>query len=80
MECYNTCTGKKWASRRKMITPAFHFKILEDFISVFNAKSEIFVNILLNEWASSGEFDICPYVSRCALDIICGNKKRKYYH
>jgi len=56
-----------------MITPAFHFKILEDFVDVFNDKTEKLVHILETEWADKGQFDISPYVSRCTLDIICGN-------
>ncbi|XP_049765138.1 cytochrome P450 4C1-like [Schistocerca cancellata] len=63
-------TGAKWHSRRKMITPAFHFKILDNFIEVFAEKSEILIDILKTK-ADGKPFDIYPYITRCALDIIC---------
>lgn len=65
-----TSTGAKWHMRRKMITPAFHFSILENFIEVFAEKSETLVNILKPK-ANGEVFDIYPYITRCALDIIC---------
>ena len=37
-----TSDGQKWFTRRKMITPTFHFKILEDFLVVMNEQSQIF--------------------------------------
>lgn len=63
--------GKEWHCRRKILTPAFHFKILEKFIDVFNKNAHIFIKKLKNEVANPG-FDVEPYVSHCTLDIICG--------
>ncbi|XP_058822316.1 cytochrome P450 4d2-like [Topomyia yanbarensis] len=66
-----TSTGRKWHSRRKIITPTFHFKILEQFVEIFDQQSTIFVKQLASK-ASSGEtFDIFPKVTLCALDVIC---------
>ncbi|XP_063614827.1 uncharacterized protein LOC134787925 [Penaeus indicus] len=65
-----TSTGSKWHSRRKLLTPAFHFKILEDFVEIFNNQSIKMVKLL--EKKAGGEcFDIFPYITLCTLDIIC---------
>lgn len=66
-----TSQGRKWHSRRKILTPAFHFKILDDFIDVFQEQSAIMVNRLASE-VGKAEFNIFPYVTLCTLDIICG--------
>lgn len=54
-----------------MLTPTFHFKILEEFIVVFNEQANVFTEILKQK-ADGKPLDIFPYVTRCALDIICG--------
>ena len=65
-----TSTGLKWRTRRKMLTPAFHFSILTRFLSIHDKESQIFVKEI-EKYADSDEtFDIFPYIKRCALDII----------
>lgn len=63
--------GKKWLGRRRAITPAFHFKILEQFVEVFDKNSGIFVDILRKHKPTDG-VDIYPLVTLAALDVICG--------
>ncbi|XP_069680223.1 cytochrome P450 4C1-like isoform X2 [Periplaneta americana] len=65
-----TSTGQKWHSRRKIITPSFHFKILEQFIPIFAENSDILVNELRKE-VGREVFDVNPYIFACSLDIIC---------
>ena len=70
---FNTIsTGAKWQSRRKLLTPAFHFKILEDFVHVFNHHSKILIKQLDQAVQSNRDLNIYPFITRCTLDIICG--------
>ena len=64
-----TSTGQKWFQRRKVLTPAFHFKILEQFVEVFDKNSEILVENISKIGVK--EFDIFPLITLCALDVIC---------
>lgn len=66
-----TSTGDKWRSRRRLFTPAFHFKILEDFSPTINAQSFILCNKLAKLSKYGRSFDIVPVVTLCTLDIIC---------
>lgn len=63
--------GQKWHSRRKLITPAFHFNILDVFSDIFFEKTSLFIDILKN-LPEGQAIDIMPYITNCALDIICG--------
>ncbi|KRT80980.1 cytochrome P450, partial [Oryctes borbonicus] len=65
-----TSTGARWFQHRKLITPTFHFKILENFMDVFVSKSQALLTIL-DAKANGTPFDIYPDITHCALDIIC---------
>ncbi|KAL1423614.1 hypothetical protein MTO96_020991 [Rhipicephalus appendiculatus] len=66
-----TSTGAKWKSRRRMLTPAFHFRILEDFLPVMNEHSVVFNDLLKQHVGKPDGVDIVPSVARCTLDVIC---------
>nr|CAD7590612.1 unnamed protein product [Timema genevievae] len=63
-------TGVKWHSHRKLLTPAFHFKILEEFIPIFNKNSNILVE-KLSEYVDKDYAPINKLVSLCTLNLIC---------
>ncbi|KAF5277802.1 hypothetical protein FQR65_LT03783 [Abscondita terminalis] len=64
-----TSEGSKWKKHRKLLTPAFHFQILERFIDVFNNQSNVLIKKL--EEVEHKEVDIFPYIRLYALDVIC---------
>lgn len=66
-----TSRGRKWHTHRKVITPTFHFKILEQFVEIFDRQSNTFIKVLQPFVESGKSFDIFPQVTLCALDVIC---------
>ncbi|KAM6150090.1 cytochrome P450 4V2 [Erethizon dorsatum] len=65
-----TSTGSKWRSRRKMLTPTFHFTILEDFLDIMNEQANILAN-KLEKHVNQEAFNCFSYITLCVLDIIC---------
>lgn len=65
-----TSTGEKWRSRRKMLTPTFHFSILTEFLDVMNEQSDILVE-KLEKHSDKETFNCFSHITLCALDIIC---------
>lgn len=63
-------TGNKWFTRRKIITPTFHFKILQQFVEVFHQQNRIFIEKLKGR-CDGKYFDIYDVVTLMSLDIIC---------
>lgn len=68
-----TSKRKKWRFRRKILTPAFHFRILNDFLPIMNEEATKLVRKMNNikYLAEDCSFDITPLVTLCTLDTIC---------
>lgn len=62
-------TGKLWQMRRKAIVPTLHFKVLEDFVPIFNRCGNTLVNIF-KQRVNKGPFIISNYIGNCALDSV----------
>ncbi|KAF4525167.1 hypothetical protein B566_EDAN014758 [Ephemera danica] len=64
---------EKWRVHRKVLTPAFHFNILHEFLPIFNKHALKLTECLAAEPDSTAPkgFNIFPYSSLCSLDIIC---------
>jgi cytochrome P450 len=73
---YCCSAGQRWATHRKLLTPAFHFKMLENFVDVFNRNGKILVK-KLSSHVNGLEFDVTPYMTLCALDNISGECRAK---
>lgn len=69
----NLSVGLKWHKRRKMLTPAFHFSILETFFPILVENCDMLLRKMRSNLALE-EFDVFPIISKCTLDIICGNE------
>lgn len=68
-----TAGGEKWKGRRKMLTPAFHFSIIQHYYSTMNENSRALIDVIENNLSlkSDQTLDILPLITLCALDIIC---------
>ncbi|XP_076815326.1 cytochrome P450 4V2-like [Clavelina lepadiformis] len=66
-----TAGGEKWKQRRRLITPSFHFDILQDFLDVMNEQTQTMISKVDEKFKSGQKVDINKVVTMCALDIIC---------
>lgn len=64
--------GRKWHSRRKIFTKAFHFTILEHFMDIMDKQSSVLVEKLQPFADGEQVVDMLKFVSLAALDIITG--------
>ncbi|CAG5108500.1 Oidioi.mRNA.OKI2018_I69.chr1.g3826.t1.cds [Oikopleura dioica] len=65
-----TSHGKKWKTRRRLLTPAFHKTVLADFVEVMNEKAAKMVDILKEKIKTEKKINMHWPITLCALDII----------
>lgn len=61
--------GERWHTHRKIITPAFHFTILEEFLEIFNRQSSVLLESLLEVANGKTAFNVLPYLSSIVLNV-----------
>nr|QYA71981.1 cytochrome P450 [Anoplophora glabripennis] len=64
-----TSTGSKWQTRRKILTPAFHFSILQQFVGVFTTETDNLVK-QLRKICHQPYINVVPYISQFTLGAI----------
>ncbi|XP_071571005.1 cytochrome P450 4C1-like isoform X2 [Temnothorax nylanderi] len=65
-----TSGGAKWHSRRKILTPTFHFNILQNFIQILIEEGENMTKSLKNAGGTVVK-DLVPFFSEYTLNAIC---------
>ncbi|KAI7815057.1 cytochrome p450 [Rhyzopertha dominica] len=64
-----TSGGKKWHTRRKILTPAFHFSILQQFTDTFIQQTENLIK-KLEKHVGDEYVDVVPYITNFTLNSI----------
>ncbi|XP_071647081.1 cytochrome P450 4C1-like isoform X2 [Temnothorax longispinosus] len=67
---YLVSRGAKWHSRRKILTPTFHFNILQHFIQILIEEGENMTKSLKNAGGTVVK-DLVPFFSEHTLNAIC---------
>ncbi|XP_075156364.1 putative cytochrome P450 4d14 [Haematobia irritans] len=62
--------SSKWYARRKLLTPTYHFKILDQFVEVFDQQSRVLIKRLSKQADGKTALNMFPIICLTALDII----------
>uniref|UniRef100_UPI003B512026 uncharacterized protein LOC123680936 n=1 Tax=Harmonia axyridis TaxID=115357 RepID=UPI003B512026 len=65
-----TSTGEKWHHRRKLLTPAFHFMILQQFFVIFKEETQKVYEKIEKAMEEDSVIDIMPVVTQFTLETI----------
>lgn len=65
-----TSFGERWRLHRKLLTPAFHFRVLDNFLPVINEQGDRLVE-QLSHLADGKAVNLWPVLSKCTMAAIC---------
>ncbi|XP_076756472.1 cytochrome P450 4C1-like [Xylocopa sonorina] len=65
-----TSSGRKWQIRRKILTPAFHFNVLQQFTDIILEEGDQLIKKLKSEGRPL-VLDLLPLISEHTLNVIC---------
>ncbi|EEC16312.1 P450 CYP319A1, putative, partial [Ixodes scapularis] len=65
-----TSSGSKWKTRRRMLTPAFHFRILDDFVLPINEHTKHLVTRIRQLSEQDDWVDVVPLAASTTLDVL----------
>ncbi|KAH8245805.1 hypothetical protein KR038_011129 [Drosophila bunnanda] len=64
-----TSTDKKWHNRRKTLTPAFHFNVLQSFLTIFKEECHKLVKVL--DQSVDKELELNQVIPQFTLNNVC---------
>ncbi|XP_078687168.1 cytochrome P450 4F8-like [Branchiostoma floridae x Branchiostoma belcheri] len=65
-----TSTGDVWKVHRRLLTPAFHFDILKQYVSVYNRAAEHMIEKLSKYTGKEDSFEMFQQASLCTMEVI----------
>ncbi|CAD5212360.1 unnamed protein product [Bursaphelenchus xylophilus] len=60
---------ERWHRNRRLLTPAFHFAKLDEYIQTIDRHARHLVQVIRQK-CTTGQIDLYPIIKMCALDVI----------